>query len=245
MNDPRPKKLYEQVKAYLRDGIAAGAWKADEKIPSEFELMERLGASRMTVHRAVRELSAEGALLRVQGAGSFVRAPAPRSPLLQIHDIAEDIAKRNHTHKAEVLALESRLASPQIATEFGLKPRAKLFYSEILHFENAVPVQFEERYIAPGFAPDYLAQDFAAITPNRYLQSIAPPYEVEHIIHAAAADARVQTLLQLSPQDACLCLQRRTWTEVSLATRSVLTHPGGRYSLGSRYKPADFRTQPG
>ena len=245
MDDPRPRKLYEQVKAYLRQGIADGIWKAGEKIPSEFDLMERLGASRMTVHRAVRELSAEGALLRVQGAGSFVQAPARRSPLLEIHDIAEDIAKRNHVHKAEVLVLESRAATSEIAAEFALKPRAKLFYSEILHFENGVAVQFEERYIAPAFAPDYLAQDFTAITPNRYLQSIAPPYEVEHVIHAAAPDARLQALLQLGPYEPCLCLLRRTWAKTGPATRSLLTHPGNRYSLGSRYKPGDFNARPG
>ncbi len=245
MHAPRPEKLYEQVKTYLRAGIAAGTWKASEKIPSEFELMERLGASRMTVHRALRELSAEGVLLRVQGAGSFVQPPAPRSPLLEIHDIAEDITKRSHTHKAEVLVLESRPASAEIAAEFQMRPRSKLFYSEILHFENGAPVQFEARYISPAFAPDYLAQDFTAITPNRYLQSIAPPYEVEHIIHAVAPDARLQTLLGLGPHDACLQLLRRTWAATGLATRSLLIHPGSRYSLGSRYKPASFSTRPG
>ena len=245
MDDPRPQKLYEQVKAYLRAGIAEGTWKPGEKTPSEFELMERLGASRMTVHRAVRELSAEGVLLRVQGAGSFVQPPAPRSPLLQIHDIAEDIAKRNHVHTAELLVLEARAPNAEIAAEFRLKPRSKLFYSEIVHYENGVPVQFEERYVSPAFAPEYLAQDFMAITPNRYLQSIAPPYEVEHIIHAATPDTRLQTLLQLGPNDACLCLLRRTWTKTGPATRSLLTHPGNRYSLGSRYKPPDFNTRSG
>ncbi len=245
MDDLRPPKLYEQVKSYLRDGIAAGTWKAGEKIPSEFELMDRLGASRMTVHRALRELSAEGVLLRVQGAGSFVQAPAPRSPLLEIHDIAEDIARRGHVHRAEVLTLEARPAGPEIGAEFSLRPRGKLFYSEIVHFENEVPVQLEERYVSPTFAPDYLAQDFCALTPNRYLQSIEPPYEVEHIIHAATADARVQKLLRLAPLDACLCLLRRTWTEAGPATRSLLTHPGSRYSLGSRYKLADFHARPG
>ncbi len=245
MDDLRPPKLYEQVKSHLRDGIAAGIWKPGEKIPSEFELMERLGASRMTVHRALRELSAEGVLLRVQGAGSFVQAPAPRSPLLEIHDIAEDIARRGHTHRAEVLTLEARPAGADIATEFSLRPRAKLFYSEIVHFENDIPVQLEERYVSSAFAPEYLAQDFTAITPNRYLQSIKPPYEVEHIIHAASADARVQKLLRLAPHEACLCLLRRTWTEAGPATRSLLTHPGSRYSLGSRYKLADFHARPG
>ncbi|WBO61145.1 histidine utilization repressor [Acidocella sp. MX-AZ03] len=245
MPSPRPAKLYEQVKAYLREGIASGIWKVGEKIPSEFELMERLGASRMTVHRALRELSAEGVLLRLQGAGSFVQAPAPRSPLLEIHDIAEDIARRGHAHRAQVLALEARPAPADIAAEFALRPRARLFYSEILHFEDEIPVQLEQRYVSPGFAPDYLAQDFTRQTPNRYLQTISPPSEVEHVIHATLADAKLQALLRLDPQDACLCLLRRTWTPAGPATRSLLTHPGSRYSLGSRYKLADFHARPG
>ncbi|MDE2240627.1 MAG: histidine utilization repressor [Rhodospirillales bacterium] len=245
MDDLRPEKLYEQVKTYLRTGIAAGTWKAGEKIPSEFELMDKLGASRMTVHRALRELSAEGVLLRVQGAGSFVQPPAPRSPLLEIHDIAEDITRRGHVHRAQVLALDSRPAGAEIAVEFSPRPRAKLFYSEILHFENEIPVQLEERYVSPAFAPDYLAQDFTAITPNRYLQSIEPPHEVEHIIHAGQPDARIQKLLQLAAHEPCLCLLRRTWAKAGPATRSLLTHPGSRYSLGSRYKLADFNARPG
>ena len=34
--------------------------------------MKTLGASRMTVHRALRELTHEGRLIRVQGVGTFV-----------------------------------------------------------------------------------------------------------------------------------------------------------------------------
>lgn len=244
MQHDHAPKLYERIKTYLRDGIKAGIWKAGEKIPSEFELMDQLGASRMTVHRALRELSAEGVLLRVQGAGSFVQAPPPRSPLLEIHDIAENIARRGHQHRAQILALDARPARAGIAAEFQRRANTKLYYSEILHFENDIPVQLEERYISPAFAPDYLKQDFTSQTPNRYLQTIAPALEVEHIIHATTATERVQALLQLSPHEACLCLLRRTWTQAGPATRSLLTHPGERYSLGSRYKLADFHTKP-
>ena len=239
-----PPRLYEQVKTYLREGITAGLWRTGEKTPSESELMEHFNASRMTVHRALRELSAEGLLRRVQGAGSFVQSPTPRSPLLEIHDIAEDITRRGHQHRAEILVLEARLASPEIAAEFHRRPNSKLFYSEILHFENDTPVELEERYILPDFAPEYLKQDFSHQTPNRYLQNIAPASEVEHILHATSADARTQALLRLTPHEPCLCLLRRTWTQAGPATRSLLTHPGSRYSLGSRYKLADFHTRP-
>ena len=245
MQQDSPLKLYEQIKTYLRQGIASGLWKIGEKIPSEFEIMEQTGASRMTVHRALRELSAEGVLLRVQGAGSFVQPSPAHSPLLELHDIAEDITRRGHQHRAEVLALDARTAKAEIGVEFQLRAGKKLFYSEILHFENDVPVQLEERYISPSFAPDYLKQDFTRLTPNRYLQNIAPAMEVEHIIHAAAATPRTQHLLKLEPHEPCLCLLRRTWTQLGPATRSLLTHPGQRYSLGSRYKLADFHTRPG
>ncbi len=238
-------KLYEQVKTYLLEGIAAGRWAEGGKIPSEFELMETLNASRMTVHRALREMSADGLLLRVQGVGTFVQPRAPRATLLEVYDIAEDIQSRGHTHRAEVLRLESLRADAALTAEFGLSPRGRIFYSEIVHYENDAAVQLEERFVSPEFAPGYLKQDFAAITTNRYLQSISPPVEVEHIIHAITPDAHVQARLNVGPHEPCLRLLRRTWAESGPATRSVLTHPGSRYALGSRYRPANWSPKPG
>ncbi len=244
MNE-KPPKLYEQVKTYLLEGIAAGRWAEGGKIPSEFELMETLGASRMTVHRALREMSADGLLLRVQGVGTFVQPRAPRATLLEVYDIAEDISARGHTHRAEVLRLEALRADAALTAEFRLPPRGKIFYSEIVHYENGAAVQLEERFVSPDFAPGYLTQDFTTLTPNRYLQSIAPPAEVEHIIHAIAPDPHVQARLNIGPHEPCLRLLRRTWTQMGPATRSVLTHPGSRYSLGSRYRPAAWSPKPG
>ncbi|MGO9816662.1 MAG: histidine utilization repressor [Acidocella sp.] len=243
--DEKPPKLYEQVKTYLLEGIAAGRWAEGGKIPSEFELMETLGASRMTVHRALREMSADGLLLRVQGVGTFVQPRAPRATLLEVYDIAEDIGARGHTHRAEVLRLEALRADAALTAEFGLPPRGKIFYSEIVHYENDDPVQLEERFVSPDFAPGYLKQDFTMLTPNRYLQSIAPPAEVEHIIYAITPDPHVQARLNVGPHEPCLRLLRRTWTQKGPATRSVLTHPGSRYSLGSRYRPAAWSPKPG
>jgi GntR family histidine utilization transcriptional repressor len=237
-NPPAPPPLYQRVKQYLLAGIADGTWPDGGKIPSEHELMERLGASRMTVHRALREMSADGLLTRAQGVGSFVRKPAPRSTLLEIFDIADDILARDHVHASRILRLAPIRAGAEAAEAFGVKRGTRLFCSEIVHFENGLPVQLEERLIAPGFAPHYLAQDFTAQTSSRYLQAIAAPSEVEHVIHATRPDTRMQQLLEIPASEPCLTVLRRTWTAAGPATRSVLTHPGSRYSLGSRYAPA-------
>ncbi|MCQ4034039.1 GntR family transcriptional regulator, partial [Klebsiella pneumoniae] len=46
-----------------------------ESIPSEAELVAQFGFSRMTINRALRELTDEGLLVRLQGVGTFVAEP--------------------------------------------------------------------------------------------------------------------------------------------------------------------------
>jgi len=239
MSAAKPVPLYERVKLHILQGMQSGEWGDGARLPSEHDLMETLGASRMTVHRALREMSADGLLRRVQGVGTFVRRETARSALLEITDISEDILARHHKHRARVVALEAIAADAQLAGEFSLRPGAKLFHSAIVHYEDDVPVQLEERFINPAFAPAYLDQDFAAQTASRYLQNIAPAAEVEHVIHAILPDARTQELLNISAAEPCLRLERRTWVAAQkTATSSVFTHPGSRYSLGSRYQPS-------
>jgi len=234
--EQKPVPLYERVKRHILQGMQSGEWRDGARLPSEHELMETLGASRMTVHRALREMSAAGMLRRVQGVGTFVRREMPRSALLEITDISDDIAARHHAHRTRIITLAAVRADARLATDFLVRPGAKLFHSEIVHYEDDVPVQLEERFVNPTFAPSYLQQDFTARTTSRYLQGIAPAAEVEHIIHAVTPDARMRKLLEIPATEPCLELRRRTWVGETAATSSVLTHPGSRYSLGSRYE---------
>jgi GntR family histidine utilization transcriptional repressor len=235
MNHIKPLPLYARVKQHLHQRIQSGEWPDGSKIPSEYELMETLGASRMTVHRALREMQADGLIRRAQGVGSFVRSQPPRSALLEITDIADDIAARGNRHGARIIALETIRADAAIAAAFDLRKGAKLYHSLIVHLENDIPVQLEERYVTPLFAPRYIDQDFGALTTAAYLAGIAPPTQVEHVIHAVTADPQTRRLLQIPAAEPCLKLDRRTWTEAGPATKSTLTHPGSRYALGSLY----------
>jgi GntR family histidine utilization transcriptional repressor len=229
MNKPLP--LYERVKAHLSERIARGEWQNGARLPSEHELMASLGASRMTIHRALREMTAAGLLRRVQGLGTFIATAKPPTALLAVTDIAEDIAARGHSHRTSIVTLESIKANAAQAGYFALRPGAKLFHSVIVHFEDDTAIQLEERYVTPLFAPDYLAQDFTIGTTNRYLQTISPASEVEHLIQAIAPDAQTQAWLNIPATEPCLRLTRRTWTAAGPATRSILTHPGSRYAV--------------
>ncbi|MBM4431423.1 MAG: GntR family transcriptional regulator, partial [Chloroflexi bacterium] len=67
--------LYFQVKEAVRAMVARGELRPGDMLPSEVCLSEELGISRLTVHRALRELVAEGLLVRQRAKGTFVALP--------------------------------------------------------------------------------------------------------------------------------------------------------------------------
>ena len=70
-----PVPFYEKVKQAISHKISAGEWRPHDRIPSEAELVAQFGFSRMTINRALRELTDEGWLVRLQGVGTFVAEP--------------------------------------------------------------------------------------------------------------------------------------------------------------------------
>jgi GntR family transcriptional regulator, histidine utilization repressor len=227
--------LYEVVKKHILGKMRTGELSVGARIPSEHELVRALRMSRMTVHRALRELSAEGLLIRRQGLGTFVAPQRPRSELVEIRDFAEDVVARGHAHRLQIVVQEATRANPELALIFDVSVGSRLFHSTAVHFEDEVPVILEERYVRPQFAPKYLEQDFTKQSPGSYLYQIEPPTEIEHVVLASAVDSRTRQLLKVDRDDVCLILIRRTWVRGEPVTRSRFLMPGSRYTLGSRY----------
>ncbi|MBT3165166.1 FadR family transcriptional regulator [Streptomyces sp. Vc74B-19] len=74
LSHPRRSALSEQVIAALRAQITSGEWPVGSRIPTEPELVERLGVARNTVREAVRALAHNGLLDIRQGSGTYVVA---------------------------------------------------------------------------------------------------------------------------------------------------------------------------
>jgi GntR family transcriptional regulator, histidine utilization repressor len=227
--------LYQQVKDYIVGRILAGDWAEGEKVPSENELTRELEVSRMTVHRALRELTGEGWLERLQGAGTFVAPAKPQSEILSIQNIADEIRDRGHEHSAEVHLLRRERARALEAKLLGLERGEPLFHSVIVHRENGLAVQLEDRYVNPAAAPDYLAQDFTRTTAYAYLTQAAPISEAEHVVMAVMPSAEERRLLGMEAGEPCLLLRRHTWSGRQPVTWALLLHPGQRYRLGGRF----------
>ncbi|AEY00783.1 GntR family transcriptional regulator [Oceanimonas sp. GK1] len=228
--------LYQQIKQHILARIESGAYPLHQQIPPEQELAGQFGVSRMTAHKAIRDLVQEGYLVRRAGLGTFVTEPKAESPLADINNIADEVRSRGHDYANNVLVLESRRADEEVALQMGMRLNAKVFHSVLVHLENGVPIQVEERFVNPQLAPGYLQCDFSRQTPNAYLMAQCPLSDMEHIVEARLAPANISDWLQIPSEQPCLLVTRRTWSLNQLVSFARLWHPGNRYKLRSTLK---------
>jgi GntR family histidine utilization transcriptional repressor len=233
-DDERP--LNERIKQFVLAKIDSGAWPEGYRVPSETELANAFGTARMTVHGALHDLATSGVLTRRPGAGTRVAPRKPQSTLLEIRNIHDEIVERGHGHSAKVHRLATETCDLATATELELAPGSAVFHSVIVHFEDNRPIQIDNRFIRPAFAPRYLDQDFARATPYEYLMSLGPLDEVEHIIQSLIPDRATRTLLKMPQGEPVLHVRRRTWSDGAVVTSARLIHPGSSYSLVGRFR---------
>ena len=228
---------YSRVKSFLKSELERGRWRPGELMPSEAQLVQQFGVSRMTVNRALREMQSEGLVDRVQGVGTFAAQLHRVSSTLTIRNLQEEIEARGHLHHAVVHVKRKESAQAALAQQLGLHTGAPVFHTLIVHFDNNVPLQCEDRYVNPAAAPDYLKVDFTTTTPTHYLLEVAPLWEAQYTIEASAPTEQEARLLGIARTDPCLVIVHRTVSRGVPITLARLVHPGSRYQLQGDFRP--------
>ncbi|MDR6964989.1 histidine utilization repressor [Shewanella putrefaciens] len=223
---------FAEIKQYIISSIESGEWEEHARVPSENQLADLFTCSRMTARRALTELTDSGVLERSQGLGTFVAGCKSQSSMLAIRNIADEIKDRGHGYSVQQWVLEQVAASQSIAIALGLEHGATVFHSILVHCEQGLPLQVEERYVNPELVPDYLLQDFTQLTPHEYLSQVAPLTEAHHTIEAIIASEELQQRLEIPATEPCLQILRRTWSRQGVVSFAKLVHPGSRFKLG-------------
>ena len=231
------KPRYQQLKDLIIGRISNGDLRPQDRVPSENELVESMNVSRMTANRALRELTDEGYVDRIAGRGTFVSDFRARSHVLEVQNIADEITRRGHTHSCKVVRQSRQHARGEIARALDVEQGTDVFHLLLVHFENANPVQVEDRYVVADFAPECIEQDFRTVTPSAYLTAISPLQEAEQVVRAALPNAAVRQQLQMTDDEPSLVVIRRTWSHGRPVTFARLHHPGSRYELTGHYAP--------
>ena len=229
--------VYDQIKRAVTGRIRSGAWKPGDRLPSEAELSQSLAAARMTVNRALRELTEDGLLVRRRRAGTFVAQPDAPAALLKIVDMAKAIPARGQVYGYTCETDDTVPAPDAIAKAMRLPLGARLQHVECLHTADGEIVELEERWINLALLPEAAHTGFDREGPGGWLLRAAPWTEAEHTVSAINADPDLARRLGIAPGAACLVLERRTFQGNDVVTYARLTHPGARHSMTERFSP--------
>lgn len=230
------KPAYVKVKELIQQNISSGKWRTGDLVPSEATLMQQFGVSRMTVNRALSELNAEGLVKRVQGSGTFVAELHRISTKLTVRDVKEEVVERGHVHSCRLLLSRAEKASDEVANNLMLPLGSQVFHTVLIHMENGIPIQYEDRYVNPLSSPDYLAVNFITTTPTHHLLKVAPLTDANYSIQACLPTPEQARYLDIPLTEACLVMTRRTVSAPHVASVARLLYPGSRYSFDGNFQ---------
>lgn len=229
--------VYDQIRRAVRDLILGGVWPPGTPVPPEHALMEQLGASRMTVHRALVQLAREGLITRRRRSGTIVANPPASHAMLDILSIPDEVRSLGHAYSHQILSRRDGRPSQEVAARFELKRSDKVTHVVTLHLSDGTPHVLEERVIHLGTVPGAAQEDFAETPAGDWLLLHSLWSQAEHAISAVAAEVEEARLLAVEPGVPCLLVERRTWNQGAPVTAVRLLYPGTRHRFVGRFGP--------
>ena len=129
---------YKNIQNYILNGIASGEFPNGSQIPTELELSEQFKVSRMTVNKAITELSLQKVLTRIAGKGTFVAQQKAQSSSMHVVDIAVEIKNRGNIHSTKLLEKGMIPANESVALALGIYVGTSVAFCHLIHYENVV-----------------------------------------------------------------------------------------------------------
>lgn len=154
--------VYVQIRESLREKIDSASVKPGQRIPSEEELAGWYSVSRMTVRRAIADLSDEGLLYRTHGVGTFVARPQLIRDHSRLTDFLEDPAVRDMEPQVQILSIETAPASAKVAQALALHEGEAVICVETLRSLDAIPVTLSREYTARRLMPERSDKDLGS-----------------------------------------------------------------------------------
>ncbi len=219
----------------MESRILSGTLAPGDRLPVEHALMRDYGCSRMTVSKALSALAAAGLIERRKKAGSFVARPRVHAMVLDVPDLAVEVAARGQTYDWRLLRRSIRGA--RSTDEHALAGGGRLLVVEGLHCAGGVPLAVEHRLVSLAAVPEIADVDLAVEPPGGWLLHHVPWTEAETRIAASGADAETAMLLEVPAGTACLSVERATWRGSERVTWVRQVFVGSGYDLVARFGP--------
>jgi GntR family transcriptional regulator len=207
--------IYSQVERIVMDLIDSGRLSAGQRAPSEREIAETLGISRMTARAAMSNLVADGYLYSVPGKGTFVSNPKMRQELLELTSFTEDMRNRGLKPGSRLLDIGvTHQASEKIYRTLELPVGEDLIRIHRLRTADEEPMCLETSYLPRSYVPWLLEEDFESGSLYLGLESHGIELvRAEEHLEATLVRETESELLTVPVGSPALLIERTTYTE--------------------------------
>ena len=147
-----PKYVY--IKIALTNRIKSGELEVGAKLSTEKEMCDLYGCSRLTVRKALEELTREGYIYKIQGKGTFVKARPPQKQKFSvITSCSTLIRSQNMTPTKKILFEGIVPATADIAQRLGLHEGDSVLEYRRVYYANGSPVFYGRSYFNASVLP--------------------------------------------------------------------------------------------
>lgn len=136
----------------LRSQILDGSYGPGAKLPTERQVCESFGVSRITCRHAFRLLQEQGFIERYQGRGTIVRSTQPRKLPILVNDYSESIRKAAPSTGRKLVYWERIVPPKDITDILGLLKMEPCYLAERIDTLEGKPIAFDKAYIPVSLA---------------------------------------------------------------------------------------------
>ena len=144
--------LYHQLMQRLSEDIERGTYPVGSRIPPEHQLEELYKVSRVTVRRALAELTAEGLLERKQGKGTFVSTPRISQDLKSIHSFHDACKQNGFRGGTRVIHVREADADENDVAELSVRKGDRIVETLRVRTADGIPVVLEKNHFSMAYS---------------------------------------------------------------------------------------------
>jgi len=211
--------LYYQLENLLREKILSGTFAAGGRLPTESELIQQYGISRITVRQALTSLADEGLIERRQGRGTFVaerRTPRRRfEGTIHLTGSLDELIAMAQDTPVKVLEMNRIEADPHEAELLGIEPGEPIFRFKRLRLREGTPYSVIVNYFPAEIGARFTREELSSGSISRILETKfgLRLSEARQQITATLADPHIAGLLEIPVGSALLSIERSVYTD--------------------------------
>ncbi|MEM9751122.1 MAG: GntR family transcriptional regulator [Pseudomonadota bacterium] len=199
--------IYLQIAKNIREHISAGEINSGDALPSERDLCEMAGVSRVTIRKAIDKLITEGLLLRKQGSGTFV-APRIEAPGSFLSGFSDDARARGDAPSAIWIVKSYARPTDDEAEALGISVETKVARLGRVRLSDGEPLAIEHAVAPAEFLPKL--SDIGESLYDAFEQVCNRPVRGRQKIRASLATPTEAGLLMIAEKSEVLRIERIT-----------------------------------